>query len=44
MTAFIRRQRRTDRPFMPSEVTRNTNFWLINLAAVVVQFASLPCH
>jgi len=40
MTAFIRRQRRTDRPFMPSEVTRNTNFWLINLAAVVVQFAS----
>ena len=40
MTAFIRRQRRTDRPFMPREVTRNTDFWLINLAAVVVQFAS----
>ena len=40
MTAFIRRQRRSDRPFMPREVTRNIDFWLINLAAVVVQFAS----
>lgn len=40
MAAFIRRQRNTDRPFMPREVTRNTDFWLINLAAVVVQFAS----
>jgi MFS family permease len=40
MTAFIRRQRRTDRPFMPREVTRSIDFWLINLAAVVVQFAS----
>ena len=40
MAAFIRRQRKTDRPFMPREVTRNIDFWLINLAAVVVQFAS----
>jgi len=40
MAAFIRRQRNTDRPFMPPEVTRDTDFWLINLAAVVVQFAS----
>ncbi len=40
MAAFIRRQRNTDRPFMPREVTRNIDFWLINLAAVVVQFAS----
>ena len=40
MTAFIRRQRRTDRPFMPREVTRSIDFWLINVAAVVVQFAS----
>lgn len=40
MAAFIRRQRNTDRPFMPREVTRDTDFWVINLAAVVVQFAS----
>ena len=40
MAAFIRRQRNTDRPFMPKEVTRDTDFWVINLAAVVVQFAS----
>lgn len=40
MAAFIRRQRSTDRPFMPREVTRDTDFWVINLAAVVVQFAS----
>ncbi len=40
MAAFIRRQRHRTHPFLPGSVVRNLDFWLINLAATIVQFTS----
>ena len=40
MVAFIRHQRDRAHPFLPGTVVRDLDFWLINLAATIVQFTS----
>ena len=40
MTTFVRRQGRSNTPFLPSAVVRDGSFVLDNLASVVVQFTS----
>lgn len=37
---FVRRQRRSDTPFLPGEVVRDRDFLTANLSSVVMQFAS----
>ena len=40
MTLFVRRQRRSNTPFLPHSVVRDGDFILANLSSTVVQFAS----
>ncbi len=40
LAMFVRRQRRSQTPFLPHAVARNADFLLINLANVIVQFTS----